>query len=69
MSDEELGEAINNPEDGEKVKVRGNTVFDGNTRINEAKGRGWTDDTEIQVEEFPEVPNDTDDPLGPYRDY
>lgn len=67
LSDEGLGEAINNPEDGEKVKVRGNTVIDGNTRINEAKGRGWADDTEIPVIEFPERPdNIDDDPLGPY---
>ena len=69
LSDEELGEAINNPKEGDKVKVRGNKVLDGNTRVNEAKGRGWADDTEIPVIELPEVTVDPDDPLGPYRDY
>lgn len=67
LSDEELEEAIKNPSEGDKVTVRGNKVLDGNTRINEAKGRGWEDDTEIPVIELPELPdNIDDDPLGPY---
>lgn len=67
LSDGELGEAINNPANGDRVTVRGNKVLDGNTRINEAKGRGWPDDTKIPVNELPELPDNIDqDPLGPY---
>jgi RHS repeat-associated protein len=69
LSDEELGEAINNPANGERVTVRGNKVLNGNTRINEAKGRGWPDNTKIPVDELPELPDNIDqDPLGPYGD-
>jgi RHS repeat-associated protein len=69
LSDGELGEAINNPVNGDRVTVRGNKVLDGNTRINEAKGRGWPDDTKIPVNELPELPDNIDrDPLGPYGD-
>jgi hypothetical protein len=49
-----------------KVKVRGNKVIDGNTRINEAKGRGWAGDTKIPALELPENKDSSDDPLGPY---
>ncbi|WP_460456966.1 RHS repeat domain-containing protein [Arenimonas alkanexedens] len=69
LTDDELGGAINNPADGEKVKVRGNRVLDGNTRINEARARGWPSDTLIPVEELPDLPDNVDeDPLGPYRE-
>jgi hypothetical protein len=69
LSDGELGEAINNPSNGDRVTVRGNRVLDGNTRINEAKARGWPTNTTIPVDELPELPsNINDDPLGPYRD-
>ncbi|EIK46952.1 zinc finger CHC2-family protein [Cellvibrio sp. BR] len=47
------------------LTVRGNKVLDGNTLVNEAKGRGWADDTKIPVVELPD--NVNDDPLGPYR--
>lgn len=67
LSDEELEEAINNPKDGEKVKVKGNRVMDGNTRINEAKKREWSPDTEITVEELHNPTIDPDDPLGGYE--
>lgn len=69
LSDGELGEAIKNPENGDKVTVRGNKVLDGNTRVNEAKSREWASDTPIPVIELPELPdNIDDDPLGPYGD-
>lgn len=69
LSDGELGEAINNPANGDRVTVRGNKVLDGNTRINEAKGRGWPDSTKVPVNELPELPDNIDqDPLGPYGD-
>ena len=69
LTDEELDEVINDPSDGQKVKVRGNRVLDGNTRINEAKKRGWPDDKPIPVEESPELPDNVDEePLGPYGD-
>ncbi|MEL4892131.1 RHS repeat-associated core domain-containing protein [Xanthomonas protegens] len=69
LSDEELRNAINNPKNGDAVTVRGNTVLDGNTRINEAKSRGWPDNTLIPVDELPERPDNVDDdPLGPYGD-
>ena len=69
LSDTELGEAINNPSNGDRVTVRGNRVLDGNTRINEANARGWPTNTTIPVDELPELPsNINDDPLGPYRD-
>jgi hypothetical protein len=68
-ADEELGEAINNPANGDRVKVRGNRVLQGNTRINEAKSRDWPDDTKIPVDELPELPDNIDEePLGPYGD-
>lgn len=67
LSDKELEEAIKNPSKGDKVTVRGNKVVDGNTRVNEAKGRGWDDDTEVPVIQLPELPDNIDeDPLGPY---
>ncbi|GGD48415.1 RHS repeat domain-containing protein [Pseudoxanthomonas indica] len=69
LSDRDLGEAINNPADGESVKVRGNTVLDGNTRINEALDRGWPADTVIPVIEYEELPDPDSNPLGPYGDY
>ncbi|WP_254057321.1 RHS repeat-associated core domain-containing protein [Stenotrophomonas sp. ZAC14A_NAIMI4_1] len=68
LSDKELGDAINNPKNGDEVTVRGNRVLDGNTRINEAKARGWSDSTKIPVRELDDSPiNVDDDPLGPYR--
>jgi len=69
LSDEGLRDAINNPTNGEMVIVRGNTVLNGNTRINEAKSRDWPDNTVIPVFELPERPDNVDDhPLGPYGD-
>ena len=66
MSDKELEEAIKSPSNGDKVTVRGNNVLDGNTSVNEAKGRGWDDDTEFPVIQLPELPDNIDeDPLGP----
>lgn len=59
-----MGNAINNPEKGDKVTVRGNKVLDGNTRVNEAKSRGWADETKIPVDELPD--NIDEDPLGPF---
>ncbi len=69
LSDEELTNAINNPKEGDKVRVKGNVVLDGNTRINEAKSRGFDGSTEIPVFEEPVPVYDDDDPLGPYGEY
>lgn len=69
LSDKELGDAISNPKNGDEVTVRGNRVLDGNTRINEAKARGWSDSTKIPVRELGVSPRSVDeDPLGPYGD-
>ena len=62
LSDEELVDSVENPADGQKVKVRGNDLRDGNGRINEMKNRGFPDDTAIPVEELPE------DPIAPWED-
>jgi RHS repeat-associated protein len=70
LSDRDLEESIKNPTAGDKITVKGNRVLDGNTRINEAKSRGWPSDTTIPVEELPETPKNIDEnPLGPYRDF
>jgi RHS repeat-associated protein len=70
LSDRELGEAINRPKEGDRITVRGNRVLDGNTRINEAKARGWPSDTIIPVVELPQRPANVDDhPLGPFGDF
>ena len=68
LSDEDLADALTNPENGDKVTVKGNKVYDGNTRVNEAKKRGLPGSTEIPVDELPNPKVDEGDPLGPYRD-
>jgi hypothetical protein len=68
LSDEDLKNAIENPKNGDKITVKGNKVYDGNTRINEAKQRGMDGQTEIPVDELPNPPTNEDDPLGGYRD-
>ncbi len=69
LTDRELDDAIRKPSRDDSITVRGNKVLDGNTRINEAKARGWPGDTEVPVVELPELPKNIDDnPLGPYRD-
>lgn len=40
LSNEDLIDSIFNPDDGEQIKVRGNTVLDVNGRLKEAKERG-----------------------------
>lgn len=66
LTDEELKGAIHNPENGDRITVKGNKVYDGNTRINEAKKRGFDPDMEIGVDTLPESTFDDNDPLGPY---
>ncbi len=62
LSDQDLIDAIENPSDGQRVKVREgeNRLLDGNTRIEEAQRR-FSPDTEITVDELPSREN-----LDPY---
>ena len=62
LTDEELTESVNEPRNGDGVKVRGNDVRDGNGRINEMKNRGFPDDTKIPVEELPPP-----EPMAPWE--
>jgi hypothetical protein len=62
LTDEELTESVNEPKNGDGVKVRGNEVRDGNGRINEMKNRGFPDDTKIPVEELPPP-----EPMAPWE--
>lgn len=67
LSDEGLLDALTNPRDGDRVTVKGNRVYDGNTRVNEAKARGFDGSLEIPVIELPNQNIDYDnDPLGGY---
>ncbi|MFT4924531.1 MAG: hypothetical protein ACI8WB_000609 [Phenylobacterium sp.] len=68
LSDSELENAIKDPSNGDKVTVKGGKVYDGNTRINEAKTRGFDGNMVIPVVELPNPTVDNDDPLGSYRD-
>ncbi len=68
LSDNELENAIKDPSKDDKVTVKGNKVYDGNTRINEAKKRGFDGNMEIPVDELPNPKVNDDDPLGPYKD-
>lgn len=61
LSNDDLVDAVRNPADGQKVKVRGNEVRDGNGRIKEMKDRGFPPETEIPVEELP------DEPIAPWE--
>jgi len=62
LTDEELTESVNEPKNGDGVKVRGNEVRDGNGRVNEMKNRGFPDDTKIPVEELPPP-----EPMAPWE--
>ncbi len=67
LNDNDLADALTNPSEGDKVTVKGNKVYDGNTRVNEAKSRGFDGGMEIPVDELPNPPIDIDnDPLGGY---
>lgn len=64
LTDQELIDSLLNPSNGDKVTVKGNTVYDGNTRVNEAKSSGLGDIV-IPVDELPNPDIDSDqNPLG-----
>ncbi|MEO0400572.1 MAG: hypothetical protein AAF224_14260 [Pseudomonadota bacterium] len=52
LSDEDLVASLLRPENGDLVTVKGNRVFDGNTRVNEAIKRGFADTFEVPVDEL-----------------
>jgi hypothetical protein len=53
LTDDELTGALTNPTNGDKVTVKGDKVFDGNTRVNEAKSREFDPGMNIPVDELP----------------
>jgi hypothetical protein len=63
LSNDELMGSVTAPADGQRVKVRGNKVLDGNGRINEMKKRGFSGDTSIPVDSLPPNP-----PIAPWED-
>ncbi|WP_299696735.1 hypothetical protein [Hydrocarboniphaga sp.] len=60
LSDKDLKDALVRPANGAKVTVKGNgnRVWDGNTRVNEAKKRGFPDDMQIPVDQLPDIKYD-----------
>ncbi len=58
LTDEELMGSVTDPKNGDKVKVRGNKLRDGNGRIKEMNDRGFSPDTEIPVDELPDDSGD-----------
>jgi RHS repeat-associated protein len=63
LSDDDLIGAIFNPEDGQRIKVKGNRILDGNGRIKEARKRGLLGaDDLIPVDELEE-----DEDMAPWE--